>query len=700
MDPAVAESHDLGTGDALRIEGPRVTSALLWRGYPDDRGSGRIRMDASIRRNAGVNVDDTVGVEQVQVKDALSVVLEPRGDLTIKEAAPFLRAQLDGRTLVAGDILEFPVLGRRIAFEVMAIEPSAGIALANARTEFTVQPPSRAARAHGAAREGPKISQITYEDIGGVGDAVKRVREMIELPLIHPEIFERVGIEPPKGVLLHGPPGTGKTLLAKAVANESGASFMSIGGPEIMSKFYGQSEENLRDVFKKAEVNAPAIIFIDEIDSIAPKREDVTGEVERRVVAQLLTLMDGLEARGKVVVIGATNRLNAIDPALRRPGRFDREIEIGVPDKEGRAEILHIHTRGMPLEPDVDIADLASRTHGFVGADLQALAKEAAMRAVRRVLPGIDLESEALPAELLEKLVITVKDFEGAFRELEPSALREVFVERPNVHWDDIGGLDAVKEDLQETIEWPLKHASAFTHYGALPAKGILLHGPPGTGKTLLAKAVATESEANFISVKGPEFLSKWVGESEEAVREVFRKARQAPPCIIFFDEFDALAPTRGRHADSGVTERVISQLLTELDGLEGLRGVTVIAATNRIDLIDLALRRPGRFDRTITVPYPDEPARLAILKIHTADIPLADDVELGKWARRTEGWSGADLAALAHESSLIALRAFVRKGDVGPPLPDATVESADIEAAFTRVESVRPSAAELHEYA
>jgi transitional endoplasmic reticulum ATPase len=511
------------------------------------------------------------------------------------------------------------------------------------------------------AKEGD-VPSISYEDIGGIKNEVSRLREMIELPLRHPELFKRLGVEAPKGVLLHGPPGTGKTLLAKAVARETNANFYTIGGPEIMSKFYGESEERLREIFKKAEENAPAIIFIDEIDSIAPKREEVSGEVERRVVAQLLSLMDGMSSRGKVVVIGATNRINAIDPALRRPGRFDREIEIGVPDKEGRLEILQIHTRGMPLEKDVDLGTIANMSHGFVGADLQAVAKEAGIRALRKVLPEIDLTTENIPSDILKKIVVTMDDFLSVIKEIEPSALREVFVEIPDVKWEDIGGVAEVKQELQEAVEWPLKYHGLFVHSDATPPKGILLYGPPGTGKTLMAKAAAHESEANFISIKGPELLSKWVGESEKGVREIFRKARQASPCIVFFDEIDAIAPTRGLGSDSHVTERVISQLLTELDGLEVLSDVIVIAATNRPDIIDAALLRPGRFDRLLYVPPPDKEARTQIIKIHTSKKPLANDVKIDVLSVQTEGYTGADLAGLASAAVMLALREHIEK--------------------------------------
>jgi transitional endoplasmic reticulum ATPase len=503
---------------------------------------------------------------------------------------------------------------------------------------------------------------LTYEDIGGLDKEISRVREMIELPLKHPELFERLGVEAPKGVLLHGPPGTGKTLLAKAVANETNANFYHIGGPEIMSKFYGESEERLREIFKEAEETSPSIIFIDEIDSIAPKREEVSGDVEKRIVSQLLTIMDGLESRGQLVVIGATNRLNALDPALRRPGRFDREIEIGLPDRNGRLQVLQIHTRGMPLSENVNLEDIASRSHGFVGADLEALAKESAMGALRRILPEINLDEESIPAELLDKIIVTMDDFEDSLREVPPSTLREVLVESPNVYWEDVGGLEETKQELKEAIEWPLKYGEIFEYSGVNPPKGIMLYGPSGTGKTLIAKAVATESEVNFISVKGPELLSKWVGESERGVREVFRKARQAAPCIIFFDEIDSIVPPRGRDLGTNVTERVVSQILTELDGLDSLKDVVVIAATNRPDMIDPALMRPGRIDRILYISNPDKEAREAILAIHTTGMPLVEDVDMDKLAELMEGYSGADIAATCQAASQIAIHEHLMK--------------------------------------
>ncbi|UCD92172.1 MAG: CDC48 family AAA ATPase, partial [Methanobacteriota archaeon] len=563
---------------------------------------------------------------------------------------------LEGRVVSRGDVIELNVMGRRLELLVVSFSPSTDAAIIQRTTRVKLSDKA-------VKKEMVALPSITYEDIGGLGEEVKRVREMIELPLRHPELFEKLGVEAPKGLLLHGPPGTGKTLLAKAVASETNANFHSLSGPEIMSKYYGQSEENLREIFATAEENAPSIIFIDEIDSIAPKRDEVTGEVERRVVAQLLALMDGLNARGKVVVIGATNRPDSLDPALRRPGRFDREIVIGIPDRKGRLEILQIHTRGMPLSKDVALEHFADITHGYAGADLEALCKEAAMRSLRNILPEIDLDVESIPAEILNKISVTKEDFNDAFREMEPSAMREVLIESPNVPWTDVGGLEEAKQELRETVEWPLKYGELFDHMNAEPPKGVLLFGPPGTGKTLLAKAVATEAEANFISVKGPEFLSKWVGESEKAVRETFKKAKQAAPCIIFLDEMDSIAPVRGASFDSHVTERVISQILTELDGLEDLHNVTVIAATNRPDIIDPALLRPGRFDRLIYLPVPDFEARKKIFEIHTRHKPLAKDVDLENLARETEGFTGADIANVCNEATMLSIRDFVLEG-------------------------------------
>src|SRR5918996_4387914 len=602
------------------------TTVLNWPAYSQDYGKGLIRIDGYARNKLGVGINDTVDIKKVQAKDAQSITLAPTEPLRILGAEEYLASFLEGQLVTRGDTIPLNIMGQRVDLVVISTNPS-GPVIINDSTQVTVS--EETAKAVAATRE-QAVPTITYEDIGGLRDEVTKVREMIELPLRHPELFKRLGVEAPKGVILHGPPGTGKTLLAKAVANETNVNFYSIGGPEIMSKFYGESEERLRNIFQEGEKNTPSIIFIDELGSIAPKREEVSGETERRVVAQLLSLMDGLTSRGKVVVIGATNRLNAVDPALRRPGRFDREIEIGVPDRDGRLEILQIHTRGMPIAKDVNLEKLADISHGFVGADLQALAKEAAIRALRRVLPQVDLSSESIPAETLRKIIVTMQDFLDIIKEMEPSAMREVFVEVPDVKWEDIGGLSSIKQELQEAVEWPLKYQGVFAFADAVPPKGILLYGPPGTGKTLIAKAAANESEANFISIKGPELLSKWVGESEKGVREVFRKARQAAPCIIFFDEVDAIAPRRGgSFGDAHVTERLISQLLTELDGLEVLTNVIVIAATNRPDIIDTALLRPGRFDRLLYVPSPDRDSRIQIIKIHTNKKPLAEDVDI-----------------------------------------------------------------------
>lgn len=660
VDPKVARQLNLSAGDALEISSlGKKTNVLCWPARENDTGKGLIRIDGYLRNRLDVGINDSVEIIKVQSKSAEKVTLAPTEPLRIVGAEGYLQEYLLGSLLSTGDIFPLTIMGQRVDLVVISTNPS-GPVLMEDSTVVTVSEESEKAI---QVAKGDGTSSISYEDIGGIKNEVSRLREMIELPLRHPELFKRLGVEAPKGVLLHGPPGTGKTLLAKAVAHETNANFYTIGGPEIMSKFYGESEERLREIFKKAEENAPAIIFIDEIDSIAPKREEVSGEVERRVVAQLLSLMDGMSSRGKVVVIGATNRINAIDPALRRPGRFDREMEIGVPDREGRLEILQIHTRGMPLEKDVDLGVIANMSHGFVGADLQAVAKEAGIRALRRVLPDIDLTTENIPSEILKKIIVTMDDFLSVIKEIEPSALREVFVEVPDVNWEDIGGLADVKQELQEAVEWPLKYHGLFVHSDATPPKGILLYGPPGTGKTLMAKAAAHESEANFISIKGPELLSKWVGESEKGVREVFRKARQAAPCIVFFDEIDAIAPTRGSlGSDSHVTERVISQLLTEMDGLEVLSNVIIIAATNRPDIIDAALLRPGRFDRLLYVPPPDKESRIWIFKIHTSKKPLADDVNIDNLANQTEGYTGADIAALASAAVMLALREHIEK--------------------------------------
>jgi transitional endoplasmic reticulum ATPase len=695
IDPKVVQELGLTSGDVVQIIGKRKTNALCWPAHEQDYGKGIVRIDGYLRNNAGVSIDDKVTVRKIDAKIAERLTLAPTEPLRIVGGEEYLSQLLEGRVLSRGDYVPINIMGRTVNLVVTNTSPPAEAVIVTEGTEVLVgeqvKEPIRA------------IPKISYEDIGGLRPVIQKVREMIELPLRHPELFERLGVEAPKGVLLHGPPGTGKTLLARAVASETNANFLSIGGPEIMSKYYGESEERLRDVFKEAQENAPSIIFIDEIDSIAPKREEVTGEVEKRVTSQLLSLMDGLQSRGKVVVIGATNRPNAIDPALRRPGRFDREIEIGVPDRDGRLEVLEIHTRGMPLAEDVDLKKLADVTHGFVGADLESLAKEAAIRALRRILPEINLEAQSIPGDILNKIIVKMADFQDALKEVEPSAMREVLVEIPDVTWDQVGGLQDVKEELREAVEWPLKYPDLFAQLNATPPKGLLLYGPPGTGKTLLAKAVAHESESNFISVKGPELLNKFVGESEKAVREVFRKARQASPCIIFFDEIDSVAPTRGSSVgDSHVTERVISQFLTEMDGLEELRNVVIIAATNRPDIIDSALLRPGRFDRLLFVPPPDLEARKQIFKIHTRKTPLADDVNLDDLARKTDGYTGADIASLANTGVMLALREHISKAkdpeDAKKRAKGLKVARRHFEEALQKIKPMRTEELKMYE--
>ncbi len=682
LDSQIMRILNLSQGDYVQITGRRRTAAILGSSLPEDENRGVIRMDGIQRRNAGASLDDKIGITKILPKQCSKVTVAPLEELKLSGAEEYVSTVLDGKVISKGDVFQLNVMGNKVELMVTGFVPSGPAAIVSRGTKIIIS--AKAVKEPVSA-----ASKVSYEDIGGLEGEVKKVREMIELPLKHPELFERLGVEAPKGVLLHGPPGTGKTLLAKAVVSETNANFLSITGPEIMSKFYGESEERLREIFKQAEENAPSIIFIDEIDSIAPKRDEVTGETERRVVAQLLALMDGLESRGKVVVIGATNRPNAIDAALRRPGRFDREIEIGVPDKKSRLEILQIHTRGMPMSDDVNLQKLAEMTHGYVGADLWALCKEAAIRSLRKILPAIDIDSDTIPADVLRSLKVTMDDFTAAFREMSPSGLREVLVEKPNVTWDDIGGLHELKEELQQAIEWPMKYGVAFEKLDVQPPRGILLHGPPGTGKTLLAKAVAHESEANFINVKGPEFLSKWVGESEKAVRETFRKARQAAPCVIFIDEIDAIVPMRGSGVgDAQVTERVVSQLLTELDGLEELHGVSVIAATNRPDIIDPALLRPGRFDRLIYVPLPDQASRKAILAIHTGKKPLSKDVSIERLAEKMENYTGAEIAAVCNQAAMIAMKKYIdQKGKIDEEsLSAVKVTNKDFDEAMKKV--------------
>jgi transitional endoplasmic reticulum ATPase len=650
MDSETMKNLGVTVGDVVEIVGKKSTAAKAWPAYPEDQGLSILRIDGFIRKNCNVSINEFVSVKKADAEYAVSVKLAPV-DIRISVDNDFIRFVKDrliDRPATRGDTLLIMMLGHSVPFMVVNSRP-AGIVKISPTTEIQI-----------LSEPVPEMempSRTTYEDIGGLNEEIRRIREMVELPLRHPEIFQRLGIDPPKGVLLHGPPGGGKTLLARAVANESDANFYAINGPEIMSKFYGESEGRLRKMFEDAEKNAPSILFIDEIDAIAPKRSEVTGEVERRVVAQLLASMDGLKSRGHVIVIGATNRPDAIDEALRRPGRFDREIEIAIPGREGRLEIMQIHTRGMPLAEDVNLQKVSEFTHGYTGADLEALCREAAMKALRRYLPKIDLEQKRIPHEVLDQMVVTTEDIMGAFREVTPTAMREVYIETPNVKWEEVGGLEMVKQSLMEAVEWPLKTPERFTRLGIQPPKGILLHGPPGCGKTLLARAVATESEANFIAIRGPEIFSKWVGESEKAIRETFRKARMAAPSIVFFDEFDALVPARGGGGDNRVTERVISQLLTEIDGLMSLQNIVVIAATNRPDMIDPAVLRPGRFDRRVYVPPPDNDARLKILQIKTKDMPLEKGIKLEDLTKKMQGYSGADIDSVCREAAINALR-------------------------------------------
>ncbi len=655
IDSFTRKELNADVGEIIEIAGTKKTAAKVFRAAHEDEGKGIIRIDGMIRGNAGVSIGENVTVRKAEAQIAQKIVVAPK--IPAGKRVRFgqgveglFKKGLLNRALVKGDEIIIPniaLMGGFLPFVVASTTPS-GIVQISELTELSVK--TEPVEVTELARP-----SVTYEDIGGLEDELQRIREMIELPLKHPEVFTRLGIDPPKGVLLYGPPGTGKTLIARAVANEAGANFFSIQGPEIMSKFYGQSEERLRGIFTEAEKNAPSVIFIDELDSIAPKRDEVHGEVERRVVAQLLTLMDGLTTRGNVIVIAATNREDAIDPALRRPGRFDREIYIGVPTVSGRKEIFEIHTRGMPLAEDIAVDRIAGTTHGFVGADLAALAREAAMRALRRYLPDIDL-GKPIPAELLEKMKVTAADFSDALREIEPSAMREVLVEIPETSWDDVGGLDNIKKDLHEAIELPLEDPASFDRLGIKPPRGVLLYGPPGTGKTLIARAIANQSKANFISIKGPEIMSKWVGESEKAVRMIFKKAKQVSPCIVFLDEIDAIAPRRGGHHDSGATERIVNQLLTSMDGLEGMDNVFVIAATNRPDIVDPALLRPGRFDKLLLIPVPEKASRLKILEVHTKGMPL-EKVDLDALADRLEGYVGADIENLCREAGLTALR-------------------------------------------
>jgi len=674
VDDETMQKLAITAGDFIEVRGKRTTVAIAWPAYTEDQGQQIARMDGLLRKNAGVALNEYVTLKKAEVKDSQTIVFAPT-DVRLSvddEFVSFVKRRFMDMPFVEGDMTLLNIFGSSVPLIATRARPHGPVKITESTVVQVMSEPSP---------DKKSIPLVTYEDIGGLHGEIQRIREMVELPLRHPELFQRLGIEPPKGIFLYGPPGCGKTLVAKAVASESDANFYVISGPEIMSKFYGESEARLREIFQKALESAPSIIFIDEMDSIAPKREEVTGEVERRVVAQLLSLMDGMAARGNIIVIGATNRPNAIDPALRRPGRFDREIEIGVPDKTSRHEILQVHTRAMPLTLDVDLHRLSDICHGYTGADISALCREAAMKALRRYLPSINLEEERVPGEMLEKMQVNLDDFKTAYREITPTAMREVYIEVPSVTWADVGGLTDVKQELQEAVEWPIKKPEAFTRVGIRPPKGILLFGPPGCGKTMLARAVATESEANFISIKGPELFSKWVGESEKGIREVFKKGRSAAPSIVFFDELDSVAPRRGSDlGDSGASERVISQLLTEMDGIESLVNVVVIGASNRPDIIDPAILRPGRFDRLIYVPAPDHATRRQILKIHTRNMPLTPDVDLDRITSQTAGYSGADIEAVCREAGLISLRR------------DIETKSVTLEDFRDAMERVKPS--------
>jgi len=686
VDPKIIEDAKWNTGQILELTFNKKTHVKLWPGNPEDYGAGIIKIDGLTRQNIGAGIGDKIHIKPVESANAEQIVLSPTEKIHAEGLQEYMVQNFLNHVFTTGDTITLGTqMGGKVQFVVTSTKPAKPVIV----TENSIFKLGSMTKVVDSS-----YPRITYDDLGGLKNEVQKIREMVELPMRHPELFEKIGVEAPKGVLLYGPPGTGKTLLAKAVAGETNAHFTSLSGPEIIGKYYGESEERLREIFKQAEENAPSIIFIDEIDSIAPKRDEVSGEVEKRIVSQLLTLMDGMKSRGKVVVIAATNRPDSIDPALRRPGRFDREIEMGIPDEEGRHQILRIHTRGMPLDDTVKIDQISKTTHGFVGADLEILAKEAAMRALRRILPEIDLNQDKISGDLLQKIKISSEDFRDALKEVRPSALREVLVQIPDVSWDDVGGLESLKEELREAIEWPLKHKEAMDYVDVKTPKGILLYGPPGTGKTLIAKAVAKMTESNFISIKGPELLSKWVGESEKGIREIFRKARQAAPCIIFFDEIDSLVPQRGSNSSgSHVTENVASQILTEIDGLEELHNVLIIGATNRLDIVDPAILRPGRFDRIIHVPIPDAKGRINILKIHTKKKPLAQDVDLEKLVELTDGFTGAEIAAIANSAAVIALKRYVNNESQN--IKDIKITQNDL---INSIQKVRPQTSKIEE--
>ncbi|MCV0372809.1 MAG: CDC48 family AAA ATPase [Nitrosarchaeum sp.] len=687
VDPKILEDTKWSTGQILELTYNKKTHVKLWPGSPEEYGTGIIKIDGITRQNIGAGIGDKITVKSVEAVNAEQIILSPTEKIAADGLQEYMIYNYLNHVFTTGDTISLNTqMGGRVQFVVTSTKPAKPVIV----TEQTVFKLGNMTKVVDSS-----IPRITYDELGGLKNEVQKIREMVELPMRHPELFEKIGVEAPKGVLLYGPPGTGKTLLAKVVAGETNAHFISLSGPEIMGKYYGESEERIREIFNQAEENSPSIIFIDEIDSIAPKRDEVTGEVEKRIVSQLLTLMDGMKSRGKVVVIAATNRPDSIDPALRRPGRFDREIEIGIPDEDGRFEILSIHTRGMPIDEKVDLKQISKITHGFVGADLEVLSKEAAMRSLRRILPEIDLDEEKISSEILQKIQITSDDFRDALKEVRPSALREVQVQIPNVSWDDVGGLDDLKEELREAIEWPIKHKEAFEYVDVQSPKGVLLYGPPGTGKTLIAKALAKMTESNFISVKGPELLSKWVGESEKGVREIFRKARQVAPCIIFFDEIDALVPRRSGSDSSHVSENVVSQILTEIDGLEELHNVLIIGATNRLDIVDEALLRPGRFDRIIEVPKPDAKGREHIFKIHTQKKPLAEDVDVSKIVELTNGFSGAEIAAIANRAAIASLKRYVRGKSQN--VKDIRISQQDLLDAIEKIKPIKKETPMTH---